>query len=117
MRRDDVVEQILDARPVTVLGRSDVGLAVWMDERILPLPGHKVSSVQATGEILRRNQPLRINGRCIVVGDGIKVPKRGRKMPGVKLLHQQSESNTKPEYIQKPERMITGTKTNRTVGA
>ncbi len=29
-------------------------------------------------------QPLRVNGRCIVVGDGIKVPKRGRKMPGVK---------------------------------
>ena len=44
-------------------------------------------------------QPLRINGRCVVVGDGIKVPKRGRKMPSVKLLHQQSESNTKPEYI------------------
>ena len=44
-------------------------------------------------------QPLRINGRCVLVGDGIKVPKRGRKMPGVKLLHQQSESNTKPEYI------------------
>ena len=44
-------------------------------------------------------QPLRINGRCVVVGDGIKAPKRGRKMPAVKLLHQQSESNTKPEYI------------------
>jgi hypothetical protein len=44
-------------------------------------------------------QPLRINGRCVVVGDGIKVPKRGHKMPAVKLLHQQSESNTKPEYI------------------
>jgi hypothetical protein len=44
-------------------------------------------------------QPLRINGRCVVVGDGIKIPKRGRKMPAVKLLHQQSESNTKPEYI------------------
>ena len=44
-------------------------------------------------------QPLRINGRCIVVGDGIKIPKRGRKMPAVKLLHQQSESNTKPEFI------------------
>jgi len=44
-------------------------------------------------------QPLRVNGRYLVVGDGIKVPKRGRKMPGVKLLHQQSESNTKPEYI------------------
>jgi hypothetical protein len=44
-------------------------------------------------------QPLRIKGRCVVVGDGIKIPKRGRKMPAVKLLHQQSESNTKPEYI------------------
>ena len=46
-------------------------------------------------------QPLRINGRCVVVGgDRIKVPKSAAaKMPGVKLLHQQSESNTKPEYI------------------
>ena len=42
---------------------------------------------------------LRVNGRCVLVGDGIKIPKRGRKMPGVKLLHQHSESNTKPEYI------------------
>src|SRR5208282_3441183 len=44
-------------------------------------------------------QTLRVNGRCILVGDGIKIPKCGRKMPAVKLLHQQSESNTKPEYI------------------
>ena len=44
-------------------------------------------------------RPLRINGRCVLVGDGIKIPKCGRKMPAVKLLHQQSESNTKPEYI------------------
>jgi hypothetical protein len=43
--------------------------------------------------------PLRVNGRLVVVGNGIKIPKRGRKMPAVKLLHQQSESNTKPEYI------------------
>ena len=43
--------------------------------------------------------PLRVNGRLIVVGDGIKVPKSGKKMPAVKLLHQESESNTKPEYI------------------
>jgi hypothetical protein len=39
------------------------------------------------------------NGRLVLVGDGIKAPKRGKKMPAVKLLHQQSESNTKPEYI------------------
>src|ERR1700704_6327294 len=44
-------------------------------------------------------QPLRINGRLVLVGDGIKIPKCGRKMPAVKRLHQQSESNTKPEYI------------------
>src|SRR5450755_392669 len=43
--------------------------------------------------------PIRVNGRCVIVGDGIKAPKRGKKMPGVKLLHQQSESNNKSEYI------------------
>ncbi len=43
--------------------------------------------------------PLRVNGRLVLVGDGIKIPKCGKKMPGVKLLHQQSDSNTKPEFI------------------
>ena len=43
--------------------------------------------------------PLRVNGRLVLVGDGIKVPKSGKKMPAVKLLHQESESNTKPHYI------------------
>ena len=42
---------------------------------------------------------LRVNGRPVLVGDGIKVPKAGRKMPAIKKLHQPSESNTKPEYI------------------
>ena len=42
---------------------------------------------------------LRVNGRLVLAGDGIKVAKAGRKMPGVKLLHQESENNTKPEYI------------------
>jgi hypothetical protein len=44
-------------------------------------------------------QPLRVNGRRVLVGDGIKVPKCGKKMPGVKLLHQPSNANTKPTYI------------------
>ncbi len=44
-------------------------------------------------------QKLRVNGRCVLVGDGIKIPKCGRKMPAVKLLHQQSDSNTKPDFI------------------
>ena len=42
---------------------------------------------------------VRVNGRLVLVGDGIKVGKQGRKMPGVKLLHQESESNSKAEYI------------------
>ena len=42
---------------------------------------------------------MRVNGRIVLVGDGIKIPKRGRKMPAVKLLHQESDSSTKPEYI------------------
>ena len=42
---------------------------------------------------------LRVNGRLVLVGDGITVAKQGKKMPAVKLLHQESESNTKAEYI------------------
>ena len=42
---------------------------------------------------------LRVGGRLVLVGDGIKVAKAGRKMPAVKKLHQSSESNTKPQYI------------------
>jgi hypothetical protein len=39
------------------------------------------------------------NGRRVLVGDGLKVGKAGKKMPGVKRLHQSSESNTKPRFI------------------
>lgn len=42
---------------------------------------------------------LSVNGRLVILGDGIKIPKAGRKMPAVKKLHQQSESNTKPSFI------------------
>ena len=41
----------------------------------------------------------RFAGRPVLLGDGIKIPKSGRKMPGVKHLHQESEGNTKPEFI------------------
>ena len=53
------------------------------------------------GQVVLRlfSAPLRVNGRLVLVGDGIKVAKCGKKMPAVKLLHQQSDSNTKPEYI------------------
>lgn len=42
---------------------------------------------------------LRFNGKLVVLADGLKTPKSGKKMPAVKRLHQESESNTKPEYI------------------
>jgi hypothetical protein len=42
---------------------------------------------------------VRVNGRLVLVGDGIKAAKRGKKMPAVKLLHQQSDCSSKPEYI------------------
>lgn len=41
----------------------------------------------------------RTNGRLVLLGDGIKVSKEGKKMPAVKSLHQASESNSKSEYI------------------
>lgn len=42
---------------------------------------------------------LRANGRILLVGDGLKVPKEGKKMPAVKKLYQESASNSKPNYI------------------
>ena len=44
-------------------------------------------------------RPFEVDSRLVCLADGIKALKEGRRMPGVKLLHQQSASNTKPEYI------------------
>jgi hypothetical protein len=40
-----------------------------------------------------------VNGRVVLLVDGLKVPKEGKRMPGVKSLHQESENNTKPSFI------------------
>jgi len=42
---------------------------------------------------------LTVGGRPVLLADGIKIPKAGRKMPAAKKLHQESDGNTKPEYI------------------
>jgi len=52
-----------------------------------------------TQHALRLFPVHRFAGRPVLLGDGIKIAKSGRKMPAVKLLHQESEGNTKPEYI------------------
>jgi DDE superfamily endonuclease len=44
-------------------------------------------------------RPLQVNGRLVCIADGIKAPKEGRRMPGVKSLHQESSGNTKPQFI------------------
>ena len=44
-------------------------------------------------------QLVRVNGRVVLVVDGLKVPKEGRRMPAVKSLHQESENNSKPAFI------------------
>ena len=41
----------------------------------------------------------RFRGLPVLLGDGIKIGKCGRKMPAVKRLHQESDGNTKPEFI------------------
>lgn len=40
-----------------------------------------------------------LNGRYLILGDSINIAKEGKKMPGVKLLHQSSQSNSKSEWI------------------
>ena len=42
---------------------------------------------------------MRVNGRPVVLVDGLKRPKEGRKMPAVKSLHQESRCNAKASFI------------------
>ena len=37
--------------------------------------------------------------RYVMIGDGVKAAKEGRRMPGVKRLHQESDNSGKGEYI------------------
>ncbi|HME68652.1 MAG TPA: hypothetical protein VKM54_02155 [Myxococcota bacterium] len=48
----------------------------------------------------RHFDPLEVGGARVCLADGIKVAREGRKMPGVKKLHQQSTHNSKPEWIE-----------------
>ena len=43
--------------------------------------------------------PMCIDGKMVFICDGCVVPKEGRRMPGVKLLHQSSNSNAKAEFV------------------
>jgi hypothetical protein len=64
-------------------------------------PGLPVKRLRGcwTRLVLQLFTPKRIGGRLVVIGDGLKVAKEGRKMPAVKKLHQSSENNSKAAYI------------------
>lgn len=49
--------------------------------------------------VLKLFSPLTFGDYMVLVADGLKVAKEGRKMPAVKSLHQESENNSKPAYI------------------
>jgi|GEM_PF-144580 len=48
---------------------------------------------------LFRHCLVRVKGRPVVLADGLKRPKEGRKMPAVKSLHQESRCNAKASFI------------------
>lgn len=81
-----------------------LGLKAACYRRLLYLchsPGLAVERLQACWVrlVLRLFLPERIGGRLVVIGDGLKVAKEGRKMPAVKKLHQHSANNSKAAYI------------------
>ena len=43
--------------------------------------------------------PVTFAGYALLIADGLKVPKEGKKMPAVKSLHQESENNSKAAFI------------------
>jgi hypothetical protein len=49
--------------------------------------------------VLKLFNPVREDGYIVFIADGLKVPKEGKKMPGVKSLHQESANNSKPSFI------------------
>lgn len=44
-------------------------------------------------------RPVTVGDHAVVLADGWKVPKEGKKMPAVKSLHVESANNTKPAFI------------------
>jgi len=49
--------------------------------------------------VLRVFSAVTVNGYLLLIADGIKVAKEGKKMPAVKSLHQESGDNSKPAFI------------------
>jgi len=95
-----------DLRGVTSLVRA-LGLKEVFYDRLLDFFHSKAVLVDSLAAlwcrliltVLPASLVPKVNDRPVLIGDGIKLAKTGRKMPAVKKLHQQSTSNTKPEFI------------------
>jgi len=93
-----------DSNGVTSLARG-IGLAPcyytcmlhWF--RSTAIDFEKIMRLWVKLVVLKFNTAVRLNGKLIILGDGIKIAKEGKKMPGVKLLHQDSQNNSKSSYI------------------
>ena len=89
---------------VTSLVRS-FGLQPWCYDRMLDFfhsPALELARLTRiwTATALKMHPGLvRCRERVVLVGDGIKVAKSGKKLPAVKRLYQASESNTRPSWI------------------
>lgn len=61
----------------------------------------RLSSIQQKWQqiVLSQSPTIKINGRLLLAGDGIKISKEAEKMPGVKRLHQESDNSGKAPYI------------------
>jgi len=49
---------------------------------------------------MKRSNVVRLGGRVLTIGDHIKIPKEGRRMPGIQLIHQESQNSGKSEFIE-----------------
>jgi len=49
--------------------------------------------------VLSQQQTVTVDGRAVLLGDHTMVSKDGRRMPGVVTLHQDSETQSKPNYF------------------
>ena len=49
--------------------------------------------------VLEKAPIHKVEGRAVLIGDGVKQSKEALRMPGVKKMVQESETSSKPEYI------------------
>lgn len=105
-----VVNAVAMTIRIDLVGVTSFVRCCWLDERRYHSLLHNFHSAAVSVERLTQcwvtlcfklfaKHLYRVNGRIVVLADGIKIPKEGKKMPAVKSLHQESSTNAKAEFI------------------